>query len=71
MGKWKDENELSVESHLDRPLTILLNAVRQVRGDQRCRAECMLHYIEEALDLLGGLTEVDNPSFPGWEEDRL
>ena len=71
MGKWKDDNELSIQSHLAKPPAILLKAVKKLRGDQQVRKGCMSQYIEQALHLLSVLPDVDDPSFPGWEEDRL
>jgi ankyrin repeat protein len=71
MGKWKDENQLSIESHLNKPPAILTKAVIRLRADQRFRRGRMPQYIEEASALLSSLPDVDDPSFPGWGEDRL
>ncbi|KAL3470111.1 hypothetical protein BJX99DRAFT_267683 [Aspergillus californicus] len=70
-GKWKDENELSIESHLNKPPTILLNAIKRTRSDQRFKEGYMLQYIENALSVLNNLPDVDHPSFPGSETDIL
>lgn len=42
-----------------------------LRSDQRFGRGSMSQYMEKALDLLCNLPDVDDPSFPGWEEDRL
>ncbi|KAE8422521.1 hypothetical protein BDV36DRAFT_291347 [Aspergillus pseudocaelatus] len=71
MGKWDREGELSIESHLNKPPTILLNAMKQVRGDHRFGTGNMSQYIDDTLSLLKSLSDVEDPSFPGWEEDLL
>ncbi|KAJ9241205.1 hypothetical protein DTO166G5_1367 [Paecilomyces variotii] len=71
LGKWKHDNEFSIESHLNSPPSILRQAVMHLRSDQRFGRGSMSQYMEKALDLLCNLPDVDDPSFPGWEEDRL
>ncbi|KAL4772848.1 purine and uridine phosphorylase [Aspergillus nidulans var. acristatus] len=71
MGKWRNDKEFSIESRLNSPPSILRQAVTQLRLDHRFRKGKMLEYTEQALDLLRGLTDTDDASFPGWDEDRL
>lgn len=71
MGKWKNDKEFSIESHLNSPPGILRQAVTQLRLDHRFHKGRILQYIDDALTLLRGLSDVDDASFPGWEEDRL
>ncbi|KAE8361128.1 hypothetical protein BDV27DRAFT_148101 [Aspergillus caelatus] len=65
MGKWNSEGELSIESHLNKPPTILLNAMKQVRGDHRFGTGNMSQYIDDTLSLLKSLSDVEDPFFPG------
>ncbi|KAJ5438537.1 uncharacterized protein N7458_009535 [Penicillium daleae] len=71
MGKWRNDSEFSIESHLNSPPSILRQAVTQLRLDHRFRKGKMKQYTEQAIDLIRHLPDVDDASFPGWEEDRL
>ncbi|PWY84883.1 purine and uridine phosphorylase [Aspergillus heteromorphus CBS 117.55] len=70
-GKWETENELSIEPHLNSPPSILLNAIKTVRTDHQSHNGQMAPYIERALAQLSDLADIDDPTFPGWESDRL
>lgn len=71
MGRWRNDDEFSIDSHLNSPPSILRQAVAQLRLDHQFRKGKMPKYVEQALELLHALDDVVNASFPGWEEDQL
>ncbi|OJJ37902.1 hypothetical protein ASPWEDRAFT_471924 [Aspergillus wentii DTO 134E9] len=47
-GKWNGEKELSIESHLNSPPTVLLKGIRRLRVDHRFRKDTMRSNIQAA-----------------------
>lgn len=71
MGKWKNEDDFSIESHLNRPPSILLTAAKKLRADQRFGKGRFLHYIAKATEKLSTQSDGADFSFPGRDIDRL
>lgn len=71
VGKWKNEKEFSIESHLNSPPAVLLQGIRRLRLDQRFGKGKMVQYIQESVDALRVLPDTNDPSFPGRDKDQL
>ena len=71
LGKWKDNNEFLIESHMNKPPGMLLKAMKRAKGDHRFNKSKMLEYLQDAMETLRDLPEVEGFEFPGRQHDYL
>ncbi|OJJ40823.1 hypothetical protein ASPWEDRAFT_235243 [Aspergillus wentii DTO 134E9] len=70
MGKWKDD-QIKIESHLNKPPGILLKAMKKLRADHRFKKGKMQEYIRDFAEIAKDLPELAGCQFPGRESDLL
>ncbi|KAK2763556.1 hypothetical protein FQN53_007293 [Emmonsiellopsis sp. PD_33] len=72
MGKWKDPEEFSIESHLNKPPGMLLSAVPFLQSDQSTGRGKMNEYIHQVVSKASGLPKLRKAyQFHGWGNDKL
>ncbi|KAM0259131.1 hypothetical protein ACHAQJ_003502 [Trichoderma viride] len=71
MGKWKNDEEFSIESHLNKPPGILLKAVKLLQSDHDLGLGKMSQYIQEAARASSERKSLKEYQFPGRGQDRL
>jgi nucleoside phosphorylase len=71
MGKWKDDGEFHIESHLNRPPKILLKAIELLQSDHDFGVGEMKQYIDEVAEKSTRLPALKDYRFPGRDQDQL
>lgn len=71
MGKWKNDGEFSIESHLNKPPGILLKAVELLQSDHAVGYGEMNEYIEHAALRASKRKALKAYRFPGRNQDQL
>ncbi|KAK6360492.1 hypothetical protein TWF730_006632 [Orbilia blumenaviensis] len=71
MGKWEDEEEFTIKSHLNKPPNLLLKAVKFLRSNHSFNKGEMSKYIEEATKKASDLPKLKGYRYPGCDQDRL
>lgn len=67
MGKWKGDEKFHIESHVNKPPTILSKAIELLQSDHDFGQGEMLAYISRATKLAA----LKAAGFPGADQDRL
>ena len=71
MGKWKNDGEFSVESHLNKPPEMLLKAVQLLQSDHDFGQGEMNQYIQQVAAKSSNLKALKEYRFPGRGRDQL
>jgi nucleoside phosphorylase len=71
MGKWKDDGEFRIESHLNKPPKILSKAIELLQSDHDFGEGKMMHYINEVAIKSAKLPALRAYRFPGRDQDQL
>ncbi|KAM3537463.1 hypothetical protein ARSEF1564_009613, partial [Beauveria bassiana] len=71
MGKWVNENEFRVESHLNKPPKILSKAIELLQSHHDFREGKMMQYINEVAVKSTKLPALKQYQFPGRDQDQL
>lgn len=71
MGRWKNDEDFSIESHLNNPPGLLLNAVKLLQSDHDLGQGKMSQYIQEAARASSERKALKEYQFPGRGERRL
>ncbi|EHK44804.1 hypothetical protein TRIATDRAFT_178036, partial [Trichoderma atroviride IMI 206040] len=71
MGKWKNDEEFSIESHLNKPPGVLLKAVKLLQSNHDLGRGKMSQYIQEAARASSEQKALKAYQFPGRGQDRL
>ena len=71
MGKWRDSGKFEIESHLNKPPKILLQAIQLLQSDHDFGEGEMKHYIREVAEKSNSLPTFKAYRFPGRDQDLL
>lgn len=71
MGKWKDDKEFSIKSHLNKPPKILSKAIQLLRSQHDFCEGQMLLYIQQVAIKAAKLPALKQYQFPGRDKDKL
>lgn len=71
MGRWKNDEEFSIESQVNKPPGVLLNAVKLLKSDHDLGQGKMSWYIQEAARASSERKALKEYQFPGRGEKRL
>lgn len=71
LGKWKDNNQFQIDSHLNKPPGILLKAMKRAKADHRFGKSKMLDFLREVMNEMSALPELEGFEFPGRQQDLL
>jgi nucleoside phosphorylase len=71
MGKWKDDGEFRIESHLNKPPKVLSKAIELLQSDHDFREGSIKHYIDEVAIKSTKLPALKDYRFPGRDQDQL
>ncbi|KAH6672608.1 nucleoside phosphorylase domain-containing protein [Halenospora varia] len=71
MGKWKNDCEFCIESHLNKPPKILSKAMELLQSDHDFGEGKMTHYINEVAVKSTKLRALRDYRFPGRDQDQL
>lgn len=70
-GKYKDDGKFDIDSHLNKPPSILLKAVERLQSDHAFERGEMLQYISEVAEKSRKLSALKEYRFPGRDKDQL
>ncbi|RYO83493.1 hypothetical protein DL762_006084 [Monosporascus cannonballus] len=71
MGKWGNDQDFSIESHLNKPPGILLKAMQLLRSDHDFGEGEMNQYIQQVTVKASKRTQFREYLFPGRDQDQL
>lgn len=71
MGKWKNDKEFSIESHLNKPPKILSKAIELLQSEHDFGEGQMLHYIDQVALKASKIRGLKQYRFPGRDKDQL
>ncbi|KAH6877111.1 ankyrin repeat-containing domain protein, partial [Thelonectria olida] len=71
MGKWKDDGEFRIDSHLSKPPKILSKAIELLQSHHDFGDGEMTHYIKEVAAKSTKLRALRDYRFPGRDQDQL
>jgi nucleoside phosphorylase len=71
MGKWKDDKELSIESHLNKPPKVLSKAIELLQSEHAFSEGKMSYYIQQVAVKAAKFHGLRQYKFPGRDKDQL
>ncbi|KKO97783.1 hypothetical protein THAR02_10115 [Trichoderma harzianum] len=71
MGKWKNDTDFSIESHLNKPPKVLSKAIELLQSEQDFGEGHMPHYIHQVALKAEKLRGLRQYRFPGRDKDQL
>ncbi|KAL6814598.1 ankyrin repeat protein [Trichoderma camerunense] len=71
MGKWKDDREFSIESHLSKPPRVLLKGIELLQSEHDFGEGQMSYYIQQVALKAAKLRGLKQYRFPGRDKDQL
>lgn len=71
MGKWKDDKEFSIASHLNKPPKILSKSIELLQSEHDFNEGQMSNYIQQVAIKAAKLRGLKEYRFPGRDKDQL
>ncbi|KAK6512585.1 hypothetical protein TWF481_001469 [Arthrobotrys musiformis] len=71
VGKWDNEEEFTIKSHLQTPPNLLLKAVRLLKSDHSFHEGEINQYIQDTMRKASSLPKLKGCRFPGYDQDKL